>query len=167
MSNAISRLKEQLWPGIRDRESARKSAIRGFAAAFAHFAGALAFAAWTFFKTPFFGVNAAKFLIVAAIFGAVALGFWRLSRVAAVAGLTFFFLDPIWWLQYDRSAAYTVRTFALTIVLGLMFVHGIRGTFAYHKFMIAEPSGDAPRLNRSEASDFPPFDGPTAPRDTP
>ena len=150
MDSFISRLREQWWPEIRDLESARKAAIQGFAGAFLQAVTSLAFAAWTAFKASFFGVNMATFLVAAAIFGAIAIGIFRLSRVAAVAGLVFFLPEPIWWLLHDHSVTDIVRTLMITIAFELLFINGVRGAFAYRRFMVLEPRAGAPRLNQRE-----------------
>ena len=150
MGSFISRLKEQWWPEIRDLESARQAAIQGFAGAILQAVTALAFAAWTAFKTSSFGVNMATFLIAAAIFGAIAIGTFRLSRVAAAAGLVFFLPEPIWWLFHDHNVTDIVRTLIMAILFALLFVNGVRGAFAYRRFMVLEPRAGAPRLNQSE-----------------
>ncbi|HEV8485393.1 MAG TPA: hypothetical protein VGV87_17755 [Blastocatellia bacterium] len=146
----ILSLQEQWWPEIRDLESARKAAIQGFAAAILNVVIGLAFAAWAAFKAVFFGLNAAALLIAAVIFGAIAIGIWRLSQVAAVAGLVLFLPEVIWWLLNDHSVTDIVRTLISAIVFGLLFVNGIRGTFAYRRFMAGEPHAGAPRLSRNE-----------------
>jgi hypothetical protein len=110
-----------------------KAAIQGFAAAILNVVIGLAFAAWAAFKAFFFGLNAAALLIAAVIFGAIAIGIWRLSQVAAVAGLVLFLPEVIWWLLNDHSVTDIVRTLISAIVFGLLFVNGIRGTFAYRR----------------------------------
>ena len=101
-------------------------------------------------KGSFLGVNTATFLIAAAIFGAIAVGMWRLSRAASVEGLVLFLPNAIWWLLYDHRLIDTARTLLMTVVFGVLFVNGVRGTFAYHRFIVEEPGADAPRLSKNE-----------------
>ena len=150
MDGFISNLRDQWWPAIRDRESARKAAIQGFAGALLQVLISVGFAAWAASKQSLFGVNPTTFMIAAAIFAAIAIGIFRLARTAAVAGLVLFLPTQIWSLLFDRSTTDFVRTFILTILFGLLFVNGVRGTFAYRRFMVGDPDAVPPRLNRSE-----------------
>ena len=150
MDGFISNLRDQLWPEIRDRESARKAAIQGFAGATFQALSDVAIAAWAASKASLFGVKPAIFIIAAAIFAAIAIGIFRLARAAAVAGLVLFLPTQIWFLLSDRSAADFFRTFMLTIAFGLLFANGVRGTFAYRRFMAGDPGAVPPRLNKPE-----------------
>jgi len=150
MSSFTSSLKDGWLPVIRDRESARRIALQGFAAAILQVGAALVFAARTSFRTSFGGVGTATFLIAGVIFSAVAIGMWRLSRSAAVAALVLFLPDLVWLLLDDRSLADFFGTILLTIVFAVLLVNGIRGTFAYHRLLVEERSS-RPGKNEEQA----------------
>ena len=140
MTSFTSSLKDNWLPDIGDCVSARRVALQGFAAAILQVGAALVFAARTSFRTSFGGLGTATFLIAAVMFGAVAIGIWRLSRGAAVAGLVFFLLNLIWLLLTSHTLTDIAGTIVLTILFALLLVNGIRGTFACHRLLVEERS---------------------------
>lgn len=71
-------------------------------------------------------------LVDAAIFGYVAWGLFRYSRVAATIGLVTYAAERLGTLGSGSVAG-----LPLTIVLFLAFIGGVRGAFAYHRFQEA------------------------------
>jgi hypothetical protein len=64
------------------------------------------------------------------IFVAVAVGIYRHSRIAAVAGLVVYLLGQVylWTTMGPQGGGWLVG-----ILITLSFINGIRGTFAYHR----------------------------------
>ena len=133
----------ELWPSIQDHESALRVSRRGFVGAIFQAGSALMFA-WMARKTSYAGFSISTFLIAAVIFGVIAIGIWRLSRVAAVLGLVLFVPDAIWMSLDVRGVTDLVKALVLILFLTLLFANGVRGTFAYHKSADAEPEADTP-----------------------
>ncbi len=72
-----------------------------------------------------------------ALFGIIAVGLFRYSRVAACAGLAFYVFEKL-------SAPFVSSAIIVVIVLTLMFVNGIRGTLAYHRLRKTVASASTP-----------------------
>jgi hypothetical protein len=69
------------------------------------------------------------------VFGGTAWGIFKVSRIAAFLGFAFHFFFHLYpsftlWLKsiLDFNSAIVI------IILAFMFINGIRGTFAYHKY---------------------------------
>jgi hypothetical protein len=78
-------------------------------------------------------------LLDASLFGIIACGIWRRSRIAAVAGFTIFAASrPYIWVQSKTSTLGVV----VALAIGFLLFHGVRGTFAYHKFRPQVPDFD-------------------------
>lgn len=69
-------------------------------------------------------------LIDAALFGAIAFGLSRCSRVAGVAGFVLFLFERIYMISKAGPAA---GGLFLGVFLLLGFLHGMRGALSYHK----------------------------------
>lgn len=69
-------------------------------------------------------------LIDAAIFGGIAFGLYRCSRVAGVAGFALFLFERIYMIS---KAGPTGGGLFMGIFLLLGFLHGMRGALSYHK----------------------------------
>jgi len=65
----------------------------------------------------------------AAIFAGIAYGIRRKSRVAALAGLVLYLSNVVYAFVIAGP-----RSPLIPAVVTLAFVHGVRGTFAYHEF---------------------------------
>ncbi|OUC14103.1 MAG: hypothetical protein B0A82_13880 [Alkalinema sp. CACIAM 70d] len=70
-------------------------------------------------------------LIDAALFAVIALGIYRMSRVAAVAGLIVYCIERV-YMQMALGPKFGAGIF-VTILLICAFINAIRGTFAYHR----------------------------------
>ena len=134
MLESQATLKEKWWPEIRDRETARKTARQAFWAAIVVIAVTLAFATLAALGTSVAGISPAAF-VDAAIFGVIAIGIRRMSRVAAVAGLVLFVLERLLMLPENHGMGSLIVGVAIT----LAFANGVRATFAYHRFAAASP----------------------------
>jgi hypothetical protein len=73
------------------------------------------------------------------IYVAIARYIYKMSRIAAVAGLILYTLDRIYLLVLTNLSGSAIP---MSIIVILMFVNAIRGTFAYHRLSNQE--------NRSE-----------------
>lgn len=121
------------WPKIDSMETAKAVARQGaWAALFvALFTAALTVVSMVAGNLPenlpqpdawsFWGVG---------LFVAIGWGIYRMSRIAAVAGLVIYSLEQIMLRLDNPSLAASGWLVAGLFVLA--FVHGVRGTFAYH-----------------------------------
>jgi uncharacterized membrane protein len=73
------------------------------------------------------------------IYVAIARYIYKMSRIAAIAGLALYSLDRIYLLMLTD---FSTSAMPISIIVILMFVNSIRGTFAYHRLCKQE--------NRSE-----------------
>jgi hypothetical protein len=122
-------VRERYWPAILDEETARKVARQAFWVAVAVAGLTVLFATLAAFGIPMIaGVDAWAFLD-AALFSVIAFGIWKMSRLAALAGLVLFVLERYWGFQGDVGFGYLL----VTIVFTLAFVNGVRATFKYHQ----------------------------------
>jgi len=141
MFKSQSTLRERWWPDIRDRETARKTARQAIWAAIFVVVVTLVFATLAAFGTSVAGISPAAFLD-AAIFGIIAIGIWRMSRVAAVAGLVLFVLERLLMFPENHSTGSLI----VGIAIAIAFANGVRATFAYHRFQSAHSSTGIPPL---------------------
>ncbi len=120
------------WPVIVDEQSARDAAGIG--------AGMAAFQAIVILLvvvtnrsgiTPVWGFNL-RYLSFLAVFVLLAwLIYWRLSRTAAAFALL---LAPVGRMElFNNGHPYPPLDLRL-LIYPFMYIHGVRGTFAYHKF---------------------------------
>jgi len=129
-------LKNRYWPAINDLATAKKVAKQGvWAAAFVAVVTAV-FAILALLGKPLAGVEGTA-LVEAAIFAAIAFGIWKMSRVAATAGLVLFVVEKILALQ-DRQRPVGVF---LAIAITFAFANAVRATFRYHKLLTAGSGG--------------------------
>ena len=117
-----------IWPVIVDVETARRVSRQGFWAA-TWVAGVTALLA----LLSTLGVNIWNFdlyaLVDALIFAIIGWGIHRLSRTAAVAGICLYLLERAYmWATFGPKNPFVAAIFIL------MFINGVRGTFAFHKF---------------------------------
>jgi len=116
------------WPELVDLASARQAVHRArgaalFVAGMTVLVALLALAGIELMK----GASAWA-LLDAALFFLIAWGLHRFSRTAAVAGLVLFVLERLAVMFQTRASG-----ILLTVILILLFVHGVRGAFAYHR----------------------------------
>ncbi|MGA8490856.1 MAG: hypothetical protein WB711_10560 [Terriglobales bacterium] len=124
------RNQEFFWPDVSNPLNAERSIRYGFwAAAFVASVTATVALLAIFLHKPVLGVDGAG-LVDAALFAGIAFGIDRRSRAAAVAGLALYGGERAHILA---KGATTSAAAAMTVILALYFVHGVRGTFAYRK----------------------------------
>jgi len=118
-----------IWPDVKDLETAKLANRQGvWAASFvsvvtAVFA-ALGAAGIQLFEFTFDALA----LIDACIFGVLAFGIYKMSRIASVAGLGLYIIE-----RADMWINYGPKNVIIAGLLVLMFINSIRGTFAYHR----------------------------------
>lgn len=120
-TNSFNLLKS-LWPDLKDRASARKEARSAAIAAWL-----VAGISTLFALLPFLGVDTGVNLwaiIDAVLFIAIGYEIYKMSRVAAIAGLVLFIIEKL-------MAPPTGYSWLLAIALISAFITGVRATFAY------------------------------------
>jgi len=126
------------WPDVSSAEFAEKAVRQGMWAAIV-VAGitalVAAYAAGSGTKVGGF-VDAWSF-VDAVIFGAIAIGIYRKSRFAAVAGLIMFLLEKALQVQSGMSAG----AMFMAVVFALCFAHAVRGTYSLHRLRTQAPAG--------------------------
>jgi hypothetical protein len=125
--------KSGVLAAVTDLESARSAGKQGAFAAFFG-AGATALFAAIAMANPQamqdIGIDAWAFLD-AGLFLGLGIGIWRMSRVCAVLGLTFFLVEKLFMFASNPGNA--SKGVIMVIILVLAYINGIRGTFAYHR----------------------------------
>jgi hypothetical protein len=117
-----------LWRDIVDTETAKKAAREGFWAAVIGAVLNTVIALLSLAGIRLFNADI-WFLIDTVIIGIIALGIYRMSRIAAVAGLANYIIAQIFlWIDTGPSSI------VVLIIFAKMFLNSIRGTFAYHKY---------------------------------
>jgi hypothetical protein len=131
------------WPAVSTREQA-KAATKGgviVCGVIVVFTGALAL--YSLFGKSILGITPLSFIDVV-LFAAIGFGIWKLSRVAAVAGLVFYLI-----VQGYNWVTVGPKSPILAILFTLYLVNAVRGTFAYHS--LPEPEADREGPWRSPA----------------
>jgi hypothetical protein len=113
-----------LWPEVDDANSARTAARQAMWAAFCC-SGLIALTAFLANNgvTTLIGVGTRMAVLRALLYGMLAIGIQRVSRSAASLALLIFLIE-----RTQESGP-----IALTVILLICFVNGVRGTFAYHQ----------------------------------
>ena len=119
------------WPAVDTLEAAKNTAKQGGIAA-----AIVAVITAVFAILSLFGVELVSIwaLVDAGLFALIAFGVFKMSRVAAVLGLLIYL-----WGQINQMLATGKINSILFILFVLYFIHGIRGTFAYHKLKNQAP----------------------------
>jgi ABC-type antimicrobial peptide transport system permease subunit len=125
---------ERLW-GVQTLQSAHKATRTAF-----WFALVAAVLTATFSILAIGGIQTALAasiyspwsLLDAAVFGAIAIGLYRHSRVAAVAGLVLYVLEIVANYMYVSFPA-SVYELAIPLAFTLAFLCGVKGAFSYHR----------------------------------
>jgi hypothetical protein len=125
-----------LWQEVSTSAGARAAANHGVGAAGIVAAVTLGATLLSMSGTAVLGLNAWAFLDVG-LFAAVAFGIWRMSRTAAVLGLGLYLFEQVYQLVVAGPLNPIMAMF-----FTLFFVHGVRGTFAFHR--LAEQAQTAP-----------------------
>lgn len=126
------------WPDVSTLEQAKAAAVGGAMVACLVAMVTLGVTLYGIYDQPVLGITAWAFVDVV-LFAIIALGIWRLSRAAAVAGLTLYLIE-----QFYMWATTGPKAPVMVILFTLFLFHAVRGTFAYHKLsMSALESGRA------------------------
>lgn len=125
-------LARSFWPIVDDLESAKKATRYGFWASILCAVVTVATVILGYYGIQPHSMNNMSFdlfaLFDAALFAVIAWGLYKMSRTAAVAGLSLYFIERIYmW------SVYSLKIPVMAIIVSLLFVHSIRGTFAYHR----------------------------------
>ncbi len=114
-------LKRYIFPNIVEEETAKKTARQGMWASLS--IGVITGLAAFILKRYGALIDASLFLIIA-------LGIYRMSRVAAYAGLFLYIVEVAFQFYFTKKIG-NIGIISMAIV---MFINGIRGTVAYHRF---------------------------------
>jgi cbb3-type cytochrome oxidase subunit 3 len=120
------------WPSMQTLQSAHKATRTAF-----WFALVVAVATAIFSILAIGGVQTSILsspwsLVDAALFGAIAIGLYRYSRVAAVAGLVLYVLNQVWKYMLSEEA-FPTHWWVMSLAFTLVFLGGVRGAFSYHR----------------------------------
>jgi len=124
------------WPDVSSVDAAGRAVKQGmWAAVFVAFVTAL-FASYALGSGKMVAgfVDASAF-IDSVIFAIVAIGLYKQSRIAAIAGLAIFLFEKI--VQFTMAPVATGGIF-MAIILTLCFIGAVRGTNALHKLRSAQ-----------------------------
>ncbi len=127
-----------VWPAITDTTSAETAAKQGLWAA-VWCAGVTALLATLSLAgiSVFSGIDASSY-VDALLFALIAWRIHHCSRVAAVAGLALYVFERVYaWINGIPQGS------VMVVVLTLMFIHSIRGTYAYHRLTQGPPQAPA------------------------
>jgi len=113
---------EVFYPTITDEVSAKKAASFGYWAA--------AFIAGINLVMIFLGAVSQSALFDALVMIVIGFFIYKMSRVAAVAGLLYAIFDLIYKVYMGQSPAIAIKLFFI-----LYFISGVRGTFAYRNYL--------------------------------
>ena len=126
-----------LWPRLTDSATARKAAREGvFAAAWIALVTASIATSNVFFGTTFMQITSAAY-VDALLFALIGFGIYKMSRVAAIAGLALYAYEAV----YMNATRGTTPNIIMLLVLTLAFANGIRGTFAASRFAKSQSVG--------------------------
>jgi len=140
--NNTSKGNNIFWPRITDLASASAASDLGFWAAVAVAAITAVFATIALVaNTDILAINAWAY-IDAVLFGLIAWRIKRRSRVFAVAGLCLFIVEKI--VQFSQPEVASSGA-VMAVLFLLLFVGGVRGTFAFHRFSREEVQAAVPQ----------------------
>lgn len=109
-----------VWPSIVDVATAKKAANQGFWAAI--------FNAIVTITMTLLGTFTIWSLIDAVLFAAIAFGIYKTYRAASIIGLCLYILERVdSWISFGLPN--TTPRVATFIILTLMFINSVRGTF--------------------------------------
>lgn len=117
-----------LWPEVNTIEDSKNTARYGVIAAGIVSGTTAIFAILSLFGFVIIGPLNIWALLDASLFALIAFGIHKMSRTASLLGLLFYLLEQI-------NVIYTAggTNWFVLIVLATLFIHGVRGTFAYNK----------------------------------
>ena len=118
------------WPEIVDIETAQKAAKCGYWAAIWVAIVTAVFATIAIVTQKAIGSIDGSAYLDAVMFAFFAWRIKKYSRVFAVIGLVIFLLEKIMLMSMMTAGSWIQAA-----VMFLLFLHGIRGVFAYHRFL--------------------------------
>lgn len=125
------------WPTISDQTSAIEASKSGFwAAVFVAVVTTLFATISLVIQKEILSIDPWAYLD-AFLFAVIAWRIRRYSRTFAVAGLVLFVIEKALLVQTQGA-----KGWPMAIVLLLMFVSGVRGVFAYHRFSNSGPQAE-------------------------
>lgn len=116
------------WPNVSNRRFAQNAIQEAFWAALFVSGLTVAFTVILLLRSDETDFAQIGFLN-SALFGGLAFGIYRRSRIAALSAFVLFAGGAIYQLATTGPAGLVLRGF-----IALAFFHGVRGTIAYHKF---------------------------------
>ena len=122
--------KIDLWPDTSHLDGAKAAARKGLWAACLVVVAVTGLAFYSEFVSPLLIFDIWG-LIDSLLFALVAVGIWRLSRIAAIVGLGFYLAEQ-WYLWTISGLGNPI----VALLLTLMFVNGVRGTVAFHRLNV-------------------------------
>ncbi len=125
--------KNNLWPDTSHLDGATTAARSGLWAACFVASAMTGLALYSEFVRPLLIFDIWG-LLDSFLFAVIAIGIWRMSRIAAIFGLTLYLGEQ--WYQWTTDG---VGNIILVLLLTLMFVNGVRGTIAIHRFNKPSP----------------------------
>jgi hypothetical protein len=124
---ALSLLAAWFWAKVSDRKNAQFAITEAYLVAAALAVITAILATVELMKGSAEGLGVAG-LASALVFGGISFGIYRKSRISAISGLVLYLVGRGYaWVMVGPSAV------VLTLLVTLAFLHGVRGTFAYHK----------------------------------
>ena len=126
-----------MWPKIKDKDGARKVAKWGFHASWI-ISAITTFQILFDYSSPSLVSYPMTYwgFVDVALFGLAAFMIRRMSRGWAVFALVLYFAEIEWAVRFGRIEASIIAT----LIIIYAFVNGVRGTFAYHRFLKTEQS---------------------------
>jgi len=127
LSESIGRGKNNLWPDTSHLDGATTAARSGlWAACFVAIVTA-SLALYSEFVRPLLIFDIWG-LLDSLLFAVIAIGIWKMSRIAAIFGLTLYLGEQ--WYQWTTDG---IGNIIVVLLLTLLFVNGVRGTIAFHR----------------------------------
>jgi len=142
----MSLLATWFWPKVSDRKNAQFAITEAWVVS-AALAVITALLATVEVLRPETDGPGAEAFVTPIVFAGIAFGIYRKSRLAAISGLALYLAGRVYVL-----ATVGPRVGFINILVALAFLHGVRGTFAYHKLP------PRPASLRSLAQSFEAFD---------
>jgi hypothetical protein len=115
------------WPKVSDRKNAQFATNEAFCVAVALAAITAMFATVEVLRDTTEGLDAEAF-VSAIIYAGVGFGIYRKSRIAAISELLLYLVGRGYaWAKVGPNLG------VIPVLITLALLHGVRGTFAYHK----------------------------------
>jgi len=120
------------WPSVQTLQSAHKATRQAFWIALVVVVVTAIFSILAIGGVQTSILSSPWSLVDAALFGAIAIGLYRYSRVAAVAGLVLYVLNQVWKYMLSEDA-FPTHWWVMSLAFTLVFLGGVRGAFSYHR----------------------------------